>query len=450
MRSFYKRLLLVFFGMGLAGNAFAQKSDSSYYRPASRILFQSDFEDAALDPLHARSGRAALRVQNKSVRIARLAVRRNEKVYVRAWVQFENKSITQSAFSGLPLATPLYANPASVEAIPFVPANPFVWVEAGRQLREALAPKPQATLEVKFFTQKQDLLYTQTQAIQPGKGWQEVVVANQMPQDGNIEVSLLNPGSRMLWADDVVVLVKDNGNGSGLDTLRATNGCHCPCGFVDPGSCECNACGGTEPDLGEPPATLPTLPGFPASGFPSPSAPPGGGADNPETGETPGGGGGGGSYPEPEPDIEAMLAEIPWNLNEAERKLYTEQPELIPAAIKNYALANLEVKARFPNTFSQDDNNANAFKHAYFAALNAKSVGADNAKAMGDAHEDYPGNDYWRKLMDTSNNNVGIAIQTLNENADNGELSELIYKSENLQKLNDEKNNLIKATNEDT
>jgi hypothetical protein len=315
MRSFYKMLLLIFFGMGLAGNAFAQKSDSTYYRPASRILFQSDFEDASLDPLHARSGRAALRVQNKSVQIARLAVKSNEKVYVQAWVQFENQLTTRMPFSGLPLATPLYGNPASVEAIPFVPANPFVWVEAGRQLREALAPKPQASLEVKFFTQKQDLLYTQTQAIRPGKGWQEVVVANQMPQNGTIEVSLLNPGSRMLWADDVVVSLKEKEKGSGLDTLRATNGCHCSCGFVEPGSCACNPCGGTEPDLPpvEPTDPSPGLPPFfptiPGSGMPSPTDPPGGGVDMPPGGDLPGGTGGGNQPLTSEQQIDLILTQ---------------------------------------------------------------------------------------------------------------------------------------------
>lgn len=57
-----------------------------------------------------------------------------------------------------------------------------------------------------------------------------------------------------------------------------------------------------------------------------------------------------------------------------------------------------------------DDFNGNAFKHAYWSALNTWSFGADFARNMGLVHEADNFGTYISREMDLYNNELGITI----------------------------------------
>ena len=99
-----------------------------------------------------------------------------------------------------------------------------------------------------------------------------------------------------------------------------------------------------------------------------------------------------------------------WNsLRPEEKKILQANPWMAIAYIANAAEASAYSAFYFPQTGTKDSNNANAFKHAYFNALNAFTFGDNLAKQLGDAHESPP-NSTWPKNMDLYNNAVGRKI----------------------------------------
>ena len=60
----------------------------------------------------------------------------------------------------------------------------------------------------------------------------------------------------------------------------------------------------------------------------------------------------------------------------------------------------------YPN-LSQHNDNADAFRHAYFSLLNVISLGEGLAESLGNAHEDWPGNPPLERDMDLFNNQAG-------------------------------------------
>ena len=87
--------------------------------------------------------------------------------------------------------------------------------------------------------------------------------------------------------------------------------------------------------------------------------------------------------------------------------------------------------------------NGDAFRHAYWNALNLKSVGADITKAFANAHESETpeGND---KTMDLRNNTVGRNIGRIYSNSSNATIKNKVIEAVNQGRLYRLYNNNIK------
>lgn len=84
-----------------------------------------------------------------------------------------------------------------------------------------------------------------------------------------------------------------------------------------------------------------------------------------------------------------------WNrLTECEKDFFKSVPEALYLAVGNRKEAQRAAFERFGNCLSSEPNGnpmrntvGDAYRHAYFAALNTHNMGYTNAKALGDAHE---------------------------------------------------------------
>ncbi|MGO4145001.1 hypothetical protein AB4Y77_07955 [Paenarthrobacter sp. YAF11_1] len=85
---------------------------------------------------------------------------------------------------------------------------------------------------------------------------------------------------------------------------------------------------------------------------------------------------------------------------------------------------------RFPSADRNDDQN-DAFRHAYWNALMVKEFGADWAEDYATAHEQLPGNPAPREAMDLYNNEVGRNVAIANPDASAEELADLIEEAVN-------------------
>ncbi|MDR6989822.1 hypothetical protein J2Y66_004339 [Paenarthrobacter nitroguajacolicus] len=85
---------------------------------------------------------------------------------------------------------------------------------------------------------------------------------------------------------------------------------------------------------------------------------------------------------------------------------------------------------RFPSADRNDDQN-DAFRHAYWNALMVKEFGADWAEDYATAHEQLPGNPAPREAMDLYNNEVGRNVAISNPDASAEELADLIEEAVN-------------------
>ncbi|MCA4133144.1 WXG100 family type VII secretion target [Arthrobacter sp. M4] len=80
---------------------------------------------------------------------------------------------------------------------------------------------------------------------------------------------------------------------------------------------------------------------------------------------------------------------------------------------------------RFPSPDQNDDQN-DAFRHAYWNALMVREYGADWAEDYATAHEQLPGNPGPREAMDLYNNEVGRKIAIEHPDAEPEELANLV------------------------
>jgi hypothetical protein len=73
-----------------------------------------------------------------------------------------------------------------------------------------------------------------------------------------------------------------------------------------------------------------------------------------------------------------------------------------------------------------NDGHRDAFRHAYWSALQAKEYGPDWARSFTTAHESVPGNPANREAMDLYNNGIGIQIDDANPRATPEQLATLV------------------------
>lgn len=97
-----------------------------------------------------------------------------------------------------------------------------------------------------------------------------------------------------------------------------------------------------------------------------------------------------------------------------------------------------ETAARYGDENGQDphpgdapfnDDQADAFRHAYLNALHSRDLGSDWTTDFWTGHERIPGNDPAREAMDLHNNEVGRRIAEENPGASDEELADLVERS---------------------
>ena len=100
------------------------------------------------------------------------------------------------------------------------------------------------------------------------------------------------------------------------------------------------------------------------------------------------------------------------NLTASEKKLVKRHPGEALSVSYNMEQAFEVTEQMFPGQRAHNDA-ADAFRHAYFSALNAKAIGHELAYEFGVAHETFSGNPALERAMDLTNNNFGFntAIQ---------------------------------------
>lgn len=113
-------------------------------------------------------------------------------------------------------------------------------------------------------------------------------------------------------------------------------------------------------------------------------------------------GGGGSSSPEDDQSYDD------WNrLTECEKEFFKSNPSTVFSVTENRKKAEEATSRLFPNCGLRNTL-ADAFRHAYFSALNTKSIGYSNASKLGDAHEcETPSSELDEKIMDLKNNSWG-------------------------------------------
>ena len=97
-----------------------------------------------------------------------------------------------------------------------------------------------------------------------------------------------------------------------------------------------------------------------------------------------------------------------WNrLTECEKEFFKSNPSTVFSVTENRKKAEEATSRLFPNCGLRNTL-ADAFRHAYFSALNTKSIGYSNASKLGDAHEcETPSSELDEKIMDLKNNSWG-------------------------------------------
>jgi Domain of unknown function (DUF6973) len=113
-------------------------------------------------------------------------------------------------------------------------------------------------------------------------------------------------------------------------------------------------------------------------------------------------------------------------LTDAERALARNNQGAALIVYRNMNRATDATKALFSGAIARNDA-ADAFRHAYFSALNARALGYDPAFQFGVAHEQFPGNDPFEMQMDLSNNIFVYNLTVLSPGMSNAQMRGYIY-----------------------
>tara|TARA_R110002049_G_scaffold14680_1_gene61604 strand:+ start:204 stop:2111 length:1908 start_codon:yes stop_codon:yes gene_type:complete len=112
-------------------------------------------------------------------------------------------------------------------------------------------------------------------------------------------------------------------------------------------------------------------------------------------------------------------------LNSQEKEIIKTNPYKAYKIFKNRAVAVTETENRFGTNGLNDKSDA--FRHAFFQAINSRDVGVSFAGDLADAHEsETPLRWNLEKLMDLKNNEFGLLKGSENPSANNQTISSLI------------------------
>lgn len=119
--------------------------------------------------------------------------------------------------------------------------------------------------------------------------------------------------------------------------------------------------------------------------------------------------------------IEALESEFEENLNSCELALAIQFPVEAIRMFRNKSIAYAYTEAVFGGNGRNDCSDA--FRHAFFNAINARDVHHTIALEFGKAHEcDTPNHLYMEKSMDLYNNEVGNLIGKANKDLNNDQI----------------------------
>lgn len=126
-----------------------------------------------------------------------------------------------------------------------------------------------------------------------------------------------------------------------------------------------------------------------------------------------GGDGGGSGVILPIEDLFPETAEIQQFENDYRKEMSAEEIEIFDSMSRGEQLKYLwnaknaldRSQLLYPGTLH--NGKGDAYRHAYFSALNSKSLGVALAKRLGDAHENKPNQPLLERTMDLRNNQIG-------------------------------------------
>lgn len=114
-------------------------------------------------------------------------------------------------------------------------------------------------------------------------------------------------------------------------------------------------------------------------------------------------------------------------LTKKEKELAKSWPLAALVMFSNKSIAEESTDLLFPMEVQHNDK-ADAFRHAFFNALNVRYINPELVKDFGDAHESETHSDFIREVeMDIFNNAIGRIKGEQNKNKSNTELSTIIY-----------------------
>jgi hypothetical protein len=96
------------------------------------------------------------------------------------------------------------------------------------------------------------------------------------------------------------------------------------------------------------------------------------------------------------------------NLTLEEKKYIRLHPHHALAIKESKEEAFSQTKKKFG--FNGRNDESDAFRHCYWSAILSRELGYYNARTFTSAHESSPQNIYHEKMMDLSNNYVGLII----------------------------------------
>jgi len=124
-----------------------------------------------------------------------------------------------------------------------------------------------------------------------------------------------------------------------------------------------------------------------------------------------------------------------YELTKAEKKFVVLHPFAASQAGKNAELATktagtlADARRKRGEEGGIHNGTADAVRHAFWSALNARDLGAEKAEEIGDAHEDKSDQPADEKVMDEHNNEVGIEIGANNRDASDVEIFEKVLEA---------------------
>jgi hypothetical protein len=111
-------------------------------------------------------------------------------------------------------------------------------------------------------------------------------------------------------------------------------------------------------------------------------------------------------------------------LTSAEKLALALRPAMVGTVRDSAEKALGEAHRRFPPG-TLHNGPGDAFRHCYWSALLTRDIGFNNAKAITDAHEEFPHNPAAEKQMDLHNNLQGMSIGIGHKRSSDREIADL-------------------------